>query len=90
MKGTETYLDISSAAYEAGFTSRHFRRIIEEDHIPIRQIGRKVFIVARDLDAWKSTRGEARLEAAIQQLDGWIKQDILYSASAPAGSESVD
>ena len=67
-------LDIPSAAFQAGYATRHFRRIIEEDRIPVMQIGRKYFIVTRDLEAWKSTRGEARLTEAIKQLDGWMKQ----------------
>ena len=70
-------LDVPSAAYLAGFSSRHFRRIIEEDHIPVREIQGKFFIVARDLEEWKVTRGDARLQAAIQQLDGWIKRSAI-------------
>ena len=38
---TKTFLDVPSAARLAGFSIRHFRRIIEEDEIPIMQIGRK-------------------------------------------------
>jgi hypothetical protein len=72
-KKTRNFLDIPSAAYQAGYSPRHFRRIIEEDRIPVMQIGRKYFIVTRDLEAWKSTRGEARLQEAMKQLDGWIK-----------------
>jgi hypothetical protein len=75
-KGQKNFLDIPSAAYAAGYSSRHFRRIIEEDRIPVMQIGRKCFIIARDLEAWKSTRGEARLDETIHQLDGWIKQGL--------------
>jgi len=76
-KNQRHFLDIPSAAYQAGFTSRHFRRIIEEDRIPVQQIDGKCFIVAEDLERWKSTRGEARLQAAIQQLDGWIKRSAV-------------
>jgi hypothetical protein len=72
-KSGNELLDIPSAAYLAGFNSRHFRRIIEEDRIPVKQVGGKNVIVARDLEEWKATRGEARLDAAIQQLDVWIK-----------------
>ena len=86
-KAQRNFLDIPSAAYEAGYSSRHFRRIIEEDQIPVMQIGRKYFIVLRDLEAWKSTRGEARLEETIQQLDGWLKRGV----QAPAESnEELD
>ena len=72
-KTQKQFLDIPSAAFQAGYSSRHFRRIIEEDKIPVMQIGRKLFIVARDLEAWKSTKGEARFQQAVQQLDVWIK-----------------
>ena len=75
-KTRRNFLDIPSAAFQAGYSPRHFRRIIEEDRIPVMQIGRKFFIVTRDLEAWKSTRGEARLQQAIQQVDGWIKQNV--------------
>ena len=83
-KRQRNFLDIPSAALQAGYSSRHFRRIIEEDRIPVMQIGRKFFIIVRDLEAWKSTRGEARLEQAIQQLDGWIK------LHAKSSTEHVD
>ena len=66
-------LDIASAAFQAGYSPRYFRKIIEEDHIPMLQIGQKFFILSRDLDAWKSTKGEARFQYMIQQLDGWLK-----------------
>ncbi len=68
-------LDIPSAAFQAGYSTRHFRRIIEEDHIPVMQVGQKYFITASDLETWKSTRGEARLEQCLQQLDRWLTQD---------------
>jgi len=82
-KRTRNFLDIPSAAFRAGYSPRHFRRIIEEDRIPVMQIGRKYFIIARDLDAWIQTRGEARLDAAIQQLDGWMKTG-LQNSNEPA------
>jgi hypothetical protein len=66
-------LDIPSAAFQAGYSPRHFRRIIEEDHIPVIQIGQKQFITVADLETWKSTYGEARLDACLKQLDGWLK-----------------
>ena len=69
-KTQRNFLDIPSAAVQAGYSPRHFRRIIEEDRIPIMQIGRKFFIVTRDLENWKSTRGEARTDQAVHQLDG--------------------
>jgi hypothetical protein len=48
------FLDIPTAAEMAGFSLRHFRRIIEEDQIPIVQIGRKFFILGRDFSNWQS------------------------------------
>jgi hypothetical protein len=89
-KTQRNFLDIPSAAFQAGYSSRHFRRIIEEDRIPVMQIGRKYFIVTRDLEAWKSTRGEARLEQAIQQLDGWLKQSVRNSAEPINNFEDED
>jgi hypothetical protein len=80
-KTQRNFLDIPSAAFQAGYSPRHFRRIIEEDRIPVMQIGRKYFIVTRDLEAWKATRGEARLDQAIQQLDGWVKDGVRESAA---------
>ena len=55
-----TFLDVPSAARMAGFSIRHFRRIIEEDEIPIMQIGRKFFIVAANFEAWKEKQGQKR------------------------------
>jgi hypothetical protein len=48
------FLDIPTAAEMAGFSLRHFRRIIEEDQIPVVQIGRKFFILGRDFTNWKA------------------------------------
>lgn len=84
-KTQRNFLDIPTAAYEAGYSSRHFRRIIEEDRIPVLQIGRKFFIMSRDFEEWKSTKGEFRLQQTIQQLDRWIKQ-----GSKPELVEPVD
>ena len=66
-------LDIPSAAFQAGYSPRHFRRIIEDDHIPVTLIGQKRFITVADLETWKSTHGEARLEECLKQLDKWVK-----------------
>jgi hypothetical protein len=67
------FLDVPSAAFQAGYSPRHFRRIIEEDHIPVILIGQKHFITMADLETWKSTRGEARLDECLKQLDIWLK-----------------
>ena len=79
-KTQKKFLDLSSAAFQAGYSTRHFRQIIEEDHIPVLQIGRKVFIQSTDLEEWKWTKGEARLDRAIEQLDGWLKLNAKISA----------
>ena len=52
----KTFMDIPTAAGMAGFSLRHFRRIIEEDHIPIVQIGRKFFILGREYSKWETNR----------------------------------
>ncbi len=53
---TKMFLDVPTAAEMAGFSIRHFRRIIEEDRIPIVQIGRKFFILGREFNSWESSR----------------------------------
>ena len=70
MNGNETrvqrrFWDIPSAAATAGYSSRHFRRIIEEDGIPVMRIGRKFFILGRDLENWQSTHRNGKLEEAL-------------------------
>ena len=60
MKSTEgivikrTFLDIPNAAHMAGFSVRHFRRIIEDERMRIVQIGRKFFILGADFERWQS------------------------------------
>jgi hypothetical protein len=54
------FLDIPTAAELAGFSLRHFRRIIEEDQIPVMQIGRKFFILGRDFSNWQSNKKTKR------------------------------
>ena len=51
-----TFLDIPNAAELAGFSVRHFRRIIEEERIRIVQIGRKFFILGADFERWQSSK----------------------------------
>ena len=53
---TKMFLDIPTAAELAGFSIRHFRRIIEEDRIPIVQIGRKFFILGKEFANWESSK----------------------------------
>jgi hypothetical protein len=50
------FLDIPNAAGLAGFSVRHFRRIIEEERIRIVQIGRKFFILGADFERWQSEK----------------------------------
>ena len=52
---SKMFLDIPTAAELAGFSIRHFRRIIEEDRIRIIQIGRKFFILGTDFERWQAT-----------------------------------
>lgn len=65
----KTFLDVPSAARMAGFSIRHFRRIIEEDEIPIMQIGRKFFIVAANFEAWKASQGQKRMGEHASRLE---------------------
>jgi hypothetical protein len=50
------FLDIPNAAGLAGFSVRHFRRIIEEEQIRIVQIGRKFFILGADFERWQEQK----------------------------------
>lgn len=52
----KTFLDIPNAAELAGFSVRHFRRIIEEERIRIVQIGRKFFILGADFERWQTDK----------------------------------
>jgi len=62
MKATESvttkrmFLDIPNAAGLAGFSVRHFRRIIEDERIKIVQIGRKFFIMGADFERWQEAQ----------------------------------
>jgi len=49
----KTFLDIPNAAGLAGFSVRHFRRIIEDERIRVLEIGRKFFILTADFDKWQ-------------------------------------
>ena len=63
---TRTFMDVPTAARMAGFSIRHFRRIIEQDEIPIMQIGRKFFIVAARFEEWQEGHGQKRDSACLQ------------------------
>ena len=51
-----TFLSIPAAAELAGFSTRHFRRIIAGAGIPTVRFGRKDFILDRDFQSWTMTR----------------------------------
>lgn len=53
------FIDIPGAAELAGYSIRHFRRIVEEEHIPIMQIGRKFFIVGKDFNDWVGKKSQS-------------------------------
>src|SRR5262245_20374980 len=89
-KAPRNCMDIPSAAFLAGYSSRDFRKIIEEDHIPVIKIGSKSFIAASDLEQWKATRGEARLDNLIKQLDGWMKASLQSSEQQPFRADDLD
>jgi hypothetical protein len=52
----KTFLDIPTAAGLAGLSLRHFRRLMEEDRVPVVEIGRKFFILGRDFNRWEASR----------------------------------
>ncbi len=88
---TQTKLvDIPSAAYQVGYSLRDFRRIIQEDRIPVVKIGRKDFITASALEHWNLTRGEARLEESIKQLDRWLQEDARRSPEPIPSFEDME
>ena len=55
-----TFLDIPNAAQMAGFSVRHFRRIVEVEGIRIVQIGRKFFILGADFERWQQASKRAK------------------------------
>ena len=58
------FLDIPTAAEMAGFSIRHFRRIIEEEHLRIIEIegGRrpKFYILGKDFQNWENSKKAKR------------------------------
>ncbi len=50
------FLNIPSAAELAGFSLRHFRRVMQEDAIPVVQIGHRYFILWTEFQKWKERR----------------------------------
>jgi hypothetical protein len=67
-KTQKRFWDIPSAAHQAGYSSRHFRRIIEEDGIPVMQIGRKFFILGRDFENWQLSHRQPRQVEPMEQV----------------------
>jgi hypothetical protein len=66
-KTRRRFWDIPSAAVQVGYSSRHFRRIIEEQGIPLMRIGRKFFILDRDLERWQAMQAHDKLEGGRKQ-----------------------
>jgi hypothetical protein len=50
------FWNIRDAASRAGYSTRQFRRIIEQDEIPVMRIGHKFFILNADFEKWSSSR----------------------------------
>lgn len=50
------FLSIPHAAELAGFSVRHFRRILEEEKMRIVQIGHKFFILVTDFERWQNSK----------------------------------
>jgi hypothetical protein len=67
-KMQKRFWDIPSAAVVAGYTSRHFRRIIEEQGIPVMRIGRKFFILGRDFENWQSANPPRQRETVVEHV----------------------
>jgi hypothetical protein len=82
--GRTQLLDIPSAALQAGYTTRDFRKIIKEDGIPMLTIGQKNFIIARDFEQWNSTHGEARFNECIKQLDRLLQEAAMHQPESLA------
>jgi hypothetical protein len=62
------FLNIPHAAELAGFSTRHFRRIIEEERIRTLQIGRKFFILGADFERWQSAAKQSAAVRGFREL----------------------
>lgn len=58
------WMDLQTAAEEMGISLRQFRRIAEEENLPIIQINRKLFILRKNFEEW-----QRRLRPQCGQLD---------------------
>ena len=74
-KPQKQFLDIPTAAVKAGYSPRHFRRIIEEQGIPVVRIGRKFFILGRDFERWKLMHQPIKIENALDETGDESGQD---------------
>ena len=68
-KTQKQFWDIPSAALAAGYSPRHFRRIIEEQGIPVMQIGRKFFILNRDFENWQLAHSQSKSADTVNQAN---------------------
>jgi len=48
------FMNLRNAAEVAGFSERHFRRIIEEERFRVIQVGGKLFILAAEFNRWQA------------------------------------
>lgn len=55
-----TFIDFVDAAKIAGYSTRHFRRFVDDGEIKYTQIGRKFWVLTADLDQWLATHGAKR------------------------------
>ena len=46
------FINVVDAAKLAGYSTRHFRRLAEEEHLKFIQIGRKLWLLRVELEAW--------------------------------------
>jgi hypothetical protein len=55
------FLEMSAAAAAAGFSLRHFRRILQHTGIRRIKIGRRFFVIVEDLQRWKDAQRSSRI-----------------------------
>ena len=57
-----TFTDFVDAAKLAGYSTRHFRRLADDGQIKFTRIGRKFWVLTRDLEAWIASRTGSKLQ----------------------------
>jgi excisionase family DNA binding protein len=67
---SRVFLGLETAAELVGVTTRHFRRIVEEDGIRTIQIGRKCFILGTDFSDWARSRNLQDLTERVRAQSG--------------------